>query len=241
MIKTQLKFIITIVLVLGLSISLQSLLASWQAPTVGPPGGNIDRPINTGLGLQNKLGSLNIGTSLGANDFRASDRMAINSATSSFNRLKIIENNPSSGAAIYIEGNSKNPEIDLSDGTNHWGIYYDSQNTDELRFWHGGSNRFSLDTGGNLTANSFSGDGSGLVANDPTANNQIATKGYVDGMVDNSGLLVAGCTINGCWGGATMLASSGVSTCPLGTTKYDNLQCDDSGCWGLTVNFCIKN
>jgi len=65
MIKTQLKFIITIILVLGLSISLQSLLASWQAPTVSPPGGNIDRPINTGLGLQTKQGSLDIAGDLG--------------------------------------------------------------------------------------------------------------------------------------------------------------------------------
>ena len=65
MLKTQLKFIITIALVLGLSISFQSLIASWQAPTDNPPGDNIDQPINTGDVDQVKLGGLDIGGKLG--------------------------------------------------------------------------------------------------------------------------------------------------------------------------------
>ena len=64
MLKTQLKFIITIVLVLGLSISLQSLIASWQAPTDNPPDGNIKMPINTGIVEQTKSGSLILGSEL---------------------------------------------------------------------------------------------------------------------------------------------------------------------------------
>lgn len=66
MLKTQLKFIVTIVLVLGLSISLQSLLASWQAPTATPPSQpNIFKPINTGPITQPKQGGLNLGGNLG--------------------------------------------------------------------------------------------------------------------------------------------------------------------------------
>lgn len=60
MFKNQLKFIVTIILVLGLSISFQSLLAAWQAPSVNPPGGNISKPINEGYVHQVKNGSLDI-------------------------------------------------------------------------------------------------------------------------------------------------------------------------------------
>jgi len=60
MLKKQLKFLVSIVLVLGLSISLQSLIAAWQEPTVNPPGGNINEPINTGFMYQKKNGDLDI-------------------------------------------------------------------------------------------------------------------------------------------------------------------------------------
>ncbi len=60
MLKTPLKFIITIVLTLGLSMSFQSLLASWTAPTASPPNNNVTEPLNTGGVAQTKLGSLDI-------------------------------------------------------------------------------------------------------------------------------------------------------------------------------------
>ena len=65
MLKSQLKFIITIVLVLGFSISLQSLIASWQEPSATPPADNIDKPINTGNAYQKKYGSMDIGGNFG--------------------------------------------------------------------------------------------------------------------------------------------------------------------------------
>ncbi len=65
MLKTQLRFIITIILVLGFSISLQSLIASWQEPTVAPPGDNIAKPVNEGLAYQIKQGSLDVLGDLG--------------------------------------------------------------------------------------------------------------------------------------------------------------------------------
>ena len=77
MLKTQFKFIITIVLVLGLSISLQSLLASWQAPISGPPSDNIAQPINTGAFFQKKHGSLDVAGDLGV----ASDLTVLNNLT----------------------------------------------------------------------------------------------------------------------------------------------------------------
>jgi len=52
--------IISIILTLGLSISLQNLLAAWLAPTGNPPSNNIARPIHKGTESQVKDGSLGI-------------------------------------------------------------------------------------------------------------------------------------------------------------------------------------
>ncbi|MFC1678107.1 hypothetical protein ACFLZ9_00040 [Patescibacteria group bacterium] len=51
---------ITIVLTLGLSISLQSLLAAWVAPSSPAPGGNVNPPINEGVLFQEKEGPLQL-------------------------------------------------------------------------------------------------------------------------------------------------------------------------------------
>ncbi len=59
------QLLVLVIITLGLSISFQSLLATWQAPGSNPPFGNIDKPINTGLLAQTKLGSLNVGANLG--------------------------------------------------------------------------------------------------------------------------------------------------------------------------------
>ncbi|MFA4833449.1 MAG: hypothetical protein WC619_01210 [Patescibacteria group bacterium] len=52
--KFSLLLIFSIILTLGLSISLGSLLAAWTAPASSPPEGNIASPINTGATLQAK-------------------------------------------------------------------------------------------------------------------------------------------------------------------------------------------
>ncbi|MBW2562399.1 MAG: hypothetical protein JRE40_16325, partial [Deltaproteobacteria bacterium] len=54
-------FFIAIILTLGLSISFQSLLAAWTAPTATPPDGNVGEPINSGPGNQIKTGGLGLG------------------------------------------------------------------------------------------------------------------------------------------------------------------------------------
>lgn len=66
MLKTQLRFIITVVLVLGFSISLQSLFAAWQAPSANPPSQpNIHKPINEGNVPQTKGGGFTTSSNLG--------------------------------------------------------------------------------------------------------------------------------------------------------------------------------
>lgn len=60
-IKFGFYLITGIILTLGLSISLQSLLAAWTPPTAVPPGSNTQPPINEGSADQAKLGGLSIG------------------------------------------------------------------------------------------------------------------------------------------------------------------------------------
>ena len=65
--KKSLLFISAIFLVLGLSISFQSLLAAWTAPTANPPtcaAGNpgCDAPLNAGPLIQPKSGALWLNT-----------------------------------------------------------------------------------------------------------------------------------------------------------------------------------
>ncbi len=60
MTKRKLSLLIfgVIVLTLGISISVQSLIAAWQAPTSAPPGSNVAAPLNVGNQTQAKTGLL---------------------------------------------------------------------------------------------------------------------------------------------------------------------------------------
>lgn len=53
---------------------------------------------------------------------------------------------------INLARTSGNPEIDLGDAVNHWGIYNDYTDANKLKFWYG-SNLLQIDTSGNLTLN----------------------------------------------------------------------------------------
>jgi len=65
--KFSLILIFSIILTLGLSISLGSLLAAWTSPASSPPEGNIAAPINTSDTGQAKQGGLIINTGDTAN------------------------------------------------------------------------------------------------------------------------------------------------------------------------------
>ena len=60
--KFSLILIFSIILTLGLSISLGSLLAAWTAPASAPPEGNIAAPINASDTGQSKQGGLILNT-----------------------------------------------------------------------------------------------------------------------------------------------------------------------------------
>ena len=55
--KFTIKLFSAVIITLGLSISLQSLLAQWSAPQLSPPNANVAAPINTGSEDQTKTGS----------------------------------------------------------------------------------------------------------------------------------------------------------------------------------------
>ena len=72
------------------------------------------------------------------------DKIGINTDTPA-HELVVRDANGQSG--IYIWGDSSNAEIALGDGANHWAIYSDETNTDDLRFWRGSDRMVITDTG----------------------------------------------------------------------------------------------
>lgn len=121
-------------------------------------------------------------------DFIVGGRMAINSATSSYNKLKIGADQPS--PALYIEGNGYNPEIAFGNGANHWGIYFDVP-TGELRLWYDGANRLMLNASGTLMiSGTMSGDSiaDGTIDSSEIENNSIFAEDIAASAIGSSEL-----------------------------------------------------
>jgi hypothetical protein len=94
-----------VLLTLGLSISLQSLLAAWISPSLNPPLGNTDAPLTQGYTNEAKLGGLAIGGDLkvGVNDIY-SDSVS--------HQIGIGTINPSAKLYIY-QDDSTGPAMSL--------------------------------------------------------------------------------------------------------------------------------
>lgn len=128
--------IVTIILTLGLSLSLQAVLAEWIDPSGPPPANNIPAPLNVGTDDQAKLGGLGLGGALvvsGRSNF------------SGFMGLGTISPN----SQLHLYNTAGNPEIDLQGvaGTgNHWAIY-NSRSGNDLRFWRGNDQLTILNNG----------------------------------------------------------------------------------------------
>lgn len=93
-------FFLTIVLVFGLSISLQSVLAQWVAPTLSPPNGNVPPPVHTGWNPQVKLGNFTVGSNFFVlGDMSADlDTLWVDSAV---HRVGVGTNNPADKLEVY--------------------------------------------------------------------------------------------------------------------------------------------
>ncbi len=60
--KSLFPVLISVIIALGLSVAVQSLLAAWTAPTAAPPSDNVAAPLNSGQSWQTKEGALWINT-----------------------------------------------------------------------------------------------------------------------------------------------------------------------------------
>lgn len=101
------------------------------------------------------------------------------------NRVGIGTTTPNN--LLHIYDTTKNAELDIQSVAGvdkHWGIYQD-QETADLRFWQG-DNRLVITKNGDIGIGTTTPTGAKLVVNgtisalSPTADNQVATKSYVD-------------------------------------------------------------
>ncbi len=176
-------FLITVILVLGLSIAVQSLLAAWTTPTASPPSGNISPPLTEGANDQVKIGSLGI-----ASNFYVFDDVIL--ATSSGAKVGIGTAFPAHKLHVYEKDPSGNgnAEIDIQSGgepndNSHWAIYH-SNSDNSLRFWRN-DNRLTILPDGNIgigtTTPKAKLEVNGTIkASAPVENDDLATKSYVD-------------------------------------------------------------
>jgi len=126
--KFGLAVFAVVLLTLGLSISLQSLLAAWTSPTSAPSNSNVSAPINVSSTAQIKAASIGIGVGL---------------------------TSPNSLLHVY-QTSGNNAEIDIQSiagASNYWGIYQD-RTTQDLRFWNnsapGDKNVLTIKSNGNV-------------------------------------------------------------------------------------------
>lgn len=120
--KFALHLVLAVFLTLGLSISFQSLLADWQAPTDSPPGDNTEAPVNVSAGEQSKAGPLGVN---------------LDPLTDPAEALEVGDND-GGVARLRITDFGDNPELQLQYGPNnndHWAIRNESAD-ESLRFWN---------------------------------------------------------------------------------------------------------
>jgi len=171
--KFSLLLIFSIILTLGLSISLGSLLAAWTSPTSTPPGSNIATPINTsstgqakqsGLilntgidvnGLIVQFGNVGIGTTSPAYKFDVNGDLRVGVAGATANSLYVNSNTGNVGIGTV------NPTVKLDVAGNF--------------------NASNINTPGNITVTG------NVSAAAPTAANHLTTKSYVDNAVAAAG------------------------------------------------------
>jgi flagellar hook assembly protein FlgD len=166
--KLVFYWIISMVIILGLSVSFQSLLAAiWTPPSATPPGDNVFAPLNEGNLFQVKTGPLQIAT--GALEPQTAFTVTNQSGAASFTVEDeagdltpfVIDADGQVGIGtiapnkqLHVKTAGGNAEIDIqSGGTNgdgsHWGIYHDAT-SDDLKFFKDAANRLVITDDGRV-------------------------------------------------------------------------------------------
>lgn len=187
--KIMLLFLVTILLVLGLSISLQSLLAAaWIPPTDDPPEKNRPSPINAGPDDQAKQGPLTVATESAAvpqYGFIVGNGMSYFQKSVGIGSLfpnellEVRSDDPAITSRIRIADYDTNPELQLQYGVganNHWAIY-NEQAGDKLNIWNEtAGNALTVTQNGNVGINTADPQGKLVIAgNNNTSANIIST------------------------------------------------------------------
>ncbi|MEO8637871.1 MAG: H-type lectin domain-containing protein [Candidatus Taylorbacteria bacterium] len=162
--KTAKQYILSIALSLGILFGVSSLQAGYTAPTMAPPNGNAEAPINVGDNVQTKLGQLRINTQIidpykvgllvfGKSIFNGNIEIG---TTTSPATVKIFNGSQGSGKVLTSDdvGNAtwQTPTGGGGGGTGNWGNIF-TYHTD-VNFVNGVSDwiTISLPSGNTMTA-----------------------------------------------------------------------------------------
>lgn len=152
---------LSVMLTLGLSISLQNLRAVWQEPVSAPPANNVLGPLNVGPDAQTKSGDLRLDSKLTLNNgftLFEDDNSILNFNQVSSNYY-YINSNKGIQFRLDSDNNDANAGFQINDGNNNTLLKIG----EDGKMGIGNTNPSeALDVSGNIKANSFIGSGSGL-------------------------------------------------------------------------------
>jgi len=208
----KISFIISIVL---MSLAVSYTLGAWQEPTSSPPEGNVSAPINISSTAQTKSGGLTLQGDFTAPIFYDADdssyyvnpagESVVGSINIGANYVKVegsegntyelrpnsnegtgvsirATTNPDTGGALFaVEPNGSLTRFNLTFGDGSY--FYDNLSIDRERQAAGSG--LSLDVGG---TGRFAGT---VEASTPTADDHVATKGYVDDLCEGFSVIEA--------------------------------------------------
>ena len=201
--KSVFAVLTAVIITLGLSISLRSLLAGvWIAPTAIPPGNNADAPLNVGGTFQSKGGPLSIYSSTG---------IPLTLTNTNNNNSFLVEDELDDNTPFVIDENgnvgigTENPTKKLVvNGQINWDNGNSLQaNTayTERRQWDGGATnlnavtgRTSLGLGTLATQSSISGGAGGTITDGTITNDDLAAGSFTK--ITGIGALLS-LTVNG--------------------------------------------